>query len=502
MSATPLVPQPFLDWFGIWPGQAGRDEKGRAWLQDPPQGIALKVQPARMSAVFMRPDPPWEQNSLSHMMVLHEEGRLRLWYDQRTSAEESGAFNRYAESADGFNWDFPELGLYEYQGSTANNIIQDHRTFDIHSLFRDPAAPPQARYKAIEARGQLYRHGRPVPNQRQTKLEIREVRRAMELNGYTPEQIDAEADIRHILRGAASPDGLRWTVLEEPLYDAGHTQLDTQNIAAYDEDSGEYVAYLRGNLERRRSVRRTGGAEFGKWHPTRLVLTVDAHDAPDEDIYTPCYCRCPGSRRHLMFPTIYHRLSSTLDIQFASSRDGWLWHRPERRPLIGRHIHGEEYGALYASPNLVPVGDDWGLPVLCYLQRHDGGGAFLSTADKPMSEYRWALWQPDRLVALEVPIEGRFSTVERLCQGVELRLNFRTQQGGWVKVGLAHRPTTPASPLEEIEGFGVEDCDVLEGDHIARTVTWNGRSDLSALEGRNLSLRFQVARAQLFSTAL
>ena len=92
--------------------------------------------------------------------------------------------------------------------------------------------------------------------------------------------------------------------------------------------------------------------------------------------------------------------------------------------------------------------------------------------------------------------------MERLCQGVELRLNFRTRQGGWIKVGLAHRPTTPASPLEEIEGFGVEDCDVLEGDHIAATVTWRGRSDLSALEGRNLSLRFQVARAQLFSTAM
>ena len=69
-------------------------------------------------------------------------------------------------------------------------------------------------------------------------------------------------------------------------------------------------------------------------------------------------------------------------------------------------------------------------------------------------------------------------------------------------MGLASRPTTPASPLEEIEGFGVEDCDVLEGDHISRTVTWRGRSDLSALEGRNLSLRFQLARAKLFSTAL
>ncbi len=502
MNETPLVPQPLLDWFGIWPGQAGRDEKGHAWLQDPPRGIRLRVQPARKSEVFMRPQPPWDKNRLSHMMMLSEEGRLRMWYEETTSNEHSGHLIQYAESSDGFDWDFPELGLYQHQGSTANNIICDAEYFNIHSLFRDPTAAPQERYKAIEARGQLYRRGQSVPNDRQTKMEIREVRKAMQLNGYAPEEIDAEASIRHQLRGAVSADGLRWKVLEKPLYDAGHTQLDTQNIAAYDEDTGEYMAFLRGNLERRRSVRRTGGTQFGNWHPTRLVLTVGAHDAPDEDIYTSCYCRCPGSRRHLMFPTIYHRLSSTLDIQLASSRDGWLWHRTRPEPIITLDADDAEYGAIYASPNLVPLGDEWGLPLLCYYQRHDGGGAFLSSAERPLSEYRWALWKPDRLVALEAPVEGQFSMVERLCQGVVLRLNFKTEQGGWIKVGLAHRPTTPASPLEELEGFGLEDCEVLDGDHVSRVVTWKGRSDLAALKGRDLSLRFHLARARLFSVAI
>ena len=248
-------------------------------------------------------------------------------------------------------------------------------------------------------------------------------------------------------------------------------------------------------------MRRTGGKAFGDWHPTRLVLTVDERDAPDEDIYTSCYCRCPGSGRHLMFPSIYHRLSSTLDIQLANSRDGWLWHRSERQPIITRETEDGEYGAVYASPNMVPVGDEWGLPLLCYYQRHDGGGKFLSTAEKPVSEYRWALWKPDRLMALEAPIEGRFSTVERLCEGVELRLNFQTEQGGWVKIGLAHRPTTPASPLQEIEGFGLDDCDVLAGDEIAQVVTWKGRRDLEELKGCPLSLRVRLARAKLFSVA-
>ena len=502
MSAKP-IPQPFLDWFGVWPGQAGRDEDRRAWLQDPPQGIRLQVQPARRSEVFMRPPEPRAQNSLSHLFVILEDGRYRLWYTERRKLgdDERVALGRYAESDDGFNWEFPQLGLYELEGSTANNILWDDERFDIHSVFRDPTAGPDERYKAIESRGQLFRHGQPVALSRQTKQEIREVRKAMELNGYRPEEIDAEADIRHHVRGAVSPDGLRWRVLEEPLLDAGHTQLDTQNIAAFDEDTGEYVAFLRGQLDRRRSVRRTGGKTFGNWQPTRLVLTIDSHDEPFEDIYTSAYCRCPGSRRHLMFPSIYHRLSSTLDIQLASSHDGWLWRRTERVPIITRESGDRKYGAIYASPNLVPLGEDWGIPYMGRYPRHDGGGRF-ATDVHPVSEYRWALWKPDRLVALEASDEGRFTTTERRCEGRQLRLNYQTEQGGWIKVALAHTPSTPAAPLQELEGFGMDECEVLDGDEVSKIVTWKGRSDLGALEGQQLSVRVQLCRARLFSVAL
>ena len=54
--------------------------------------------------------------------------------------------------------------------------------------------------------------------------------------------------------------------------------LDTQNIAAYDEDAGEYVAYLRGHVGRRRCVRRTGGKDFGNWHEPRMVMMLDPQD--------------------------------------------------------------------------------------------------------------------------------------------------------------------------------------------------------------------------------
>ena len=35
-----LIPQPFLDWYGIWAGQTGIGESGQAWVQDPPGGYS------------------------------------------------------------------------------------------------------------------------------------------------------------------------------------------------------------------------------------------------------------------------------------------------------------------------------------------------------------------------------------------------------------------------------------------------------------------------------
>ena len=162
MSKQP-VPQPFLDWFGVWPGQAGRDDQGRAWLQDPPQGIRLKVQPARKSEVFFRPTMTLG-TQLDQSPVYHS----REWSLPHVVPRDGGVRRRPLQSGslcrsdDGFDWQFPELGLYEFEGSKANNILCDGGFFNIHSVFKDPTATLAERYKAIESRGQLFRRGKPV----------------------------------------------------------------------------------------------------------------------------------------------------------------------------------------------------------------------------------------------------------------------------------------------------------------------------------------------------
>lgn len=170
------------------------------------------------------------------------------------------------------------------------------------------------------------------------------------------------------------------------------------------------------------------------------------------DVYGAAYCRYPGSPLHLMFPPFYHRGTSTVDIQLATSRDGLLWSRPERVPIIARG----DYGCIYSVPDLVPLNDEeWGILFVGNPGRHD----FRTdpTDDRPYEpgEWRWATWKRERLVALEAPGEARFTTVQRNCSGAEMRLNYETETGGWVKVELVHPPVTPPKPVEPFPGFGV-----------------------------------------------
>lgn len=490
---------PFLDWIDVWPGQAGCGEDGNTFYQDAAYGVGLRVQEAEKSSVFLGRDKPWERMCLNHAIVRCDEGRYRMWYSAMASNDPTQNFICYAESADGFDWERPELGLYEFEGSKANNILFDHSFFTCHSILIDASAPPEERYKSIDGHLQLYKKGKQVPSNRQNKLEIREIRRAMDVQGYKPKDIDAEADTRWVVRGAVSADGLRWQVREDPLVQVPPA-LDTQNVLAYDEEAGEYIAFLRGSLGRRRSLRRTGGTEFGNWPQPRLAFTPDPQDPVSDSIYNSAYCRCPSSGRHLMFPSVFHQVAATADIQLASSWDGWNWTRAERRPIITRETEDGEYSCIYASPCILELDDGWAVPFHGNYHLHDWAG--WPDAEQVDGEFRWARWPRERLCAIEAHEHGGFTTIERECQGDRLRLNFKTEKGGWIRVAIAERPGTPPTPVRELQGFELDSCDILSGDELAREVTWKGNGDLSSLSSRSISVRFEMVKTSLFSFSI
>ena len=511
MSETPLVRQPFLDWYDIWAGQAKVNENNETWLKDPPVGVKLSVQQARRADIFFRSEKPWEQVRMVYPCVLLDNGLYRMWFWTWGEGEARARFNGYAESRDGFHWERPELGLVEYEGSSANNLLSRHDYFEINSVFADPNGAAVERYKAIGTKTVFYRDGKPDAEMDWEKFgELRAKTghtgdptvNAMKL---VEEQFGVRRD--NVVQGAVSADGLRWRVLDEPLVNVGNSVLDTQNVATYEPETGEYSAYLRGMFHKenefgygaRRCVRKTAGKEFGNWSAPRYVLVADPQDHVSDDIYTSCYCPYPGvPGLHLMFPSIYHRLDSEQDVQLAVSRDGWHWVRPERKAIINLESDTGHYSRIRSGPNLVPLNDEeWGLPYDCRYSRHDNGPAEL-----PEGEFRWAVWKRDRLVALEAPIEGKATTIARICQGRELRLNFQTNRAGWIKVEIVTPPTEPNKSIDALEGFSLAEADALSGDELDQVVTWNGKSDLSSLRGKQLALRLHMARAKVFSVAI
>ena len=153
--------------------------------------------------------------------MLCDDGVLKMWYIARGAGDDQSPFIAYAESADGFCWERPALHLQEYDGSTANNLLFRFGDFGLQSVFVDPVAPPEARYKAMARDSITYHEGAPVPAM--TRERKWAIRRAMTEAGYTPEQRAAALYFVGLLKGAVSPDGKQWTFLEEPLLNVGRT---------------------------------------------------------------------------------------------------------------------------------------------------------------------------------------------------------------------------------------------------------------------------------------
>lgn len=511
MDNEVATPRPFLDWYGIWPGHtgAGADELGVS--QDPPTGeLRLRVQPADITDPFIRPERDWETSMLMPFCVIREGDLLRMWY--KTAGESGNAYIAYAESADGFDWKRPALGQQEYGGNRSNNLLHPASIFDFHSIFVDPSAPPPERYKGISTVSEITVDGVLRDDVHEGDF-FDDLVTGMVDQGRGNEEIAERLELWHpYVTGAVSADGLAWRVMDAPLLHLVKAHLDTQNIAAYDAGKREYAVYLRGRQDDRRAVIKTGGPDFGGWPPPRFVFMADTLDAIDDDVYDSCYCRYPGTDLHLMFPSFYHRGSASLDIHLATSRDGDLWSRPERRPIIGRDQGPPNYMAVYAKPNLVALDDrKWGLmycgtPVSHDIRRYPGcdRGAIMASF-----EYRWATWKRDRLVALEAPGEARFTLnataqIGTPCLGRELRLNYRTEPGGWIRVGLA-QPQTPYAlvrPQLPHDGFSLAEADPLSGDDLSGVVSWKGKRDLSAFRGRPVSVAIHMNRAKLHSVSL
>ncbi len=95
---------------------------------------------------------------------------------------------------------------------------------------------------------------------------------------------------------------------------------------------------------------------------------------------------------------------------------------------------------------------------------------------------------------LDPAATGReFMTKPLIFKGRELTMNFWTSAVGSVRMEFQDEAGTA------IPGFALADCPVIYGYAIEEVVKWNAGSDVSALAGKPVRLRFVMTDADVFS---
>ncbi len=451
-------------------------------------GVRLTVNPphkTRERNLAPGPDRPWEAVRVGYpCTVMEDQGKFRMWYDAMYDRQPEDQLPYrtvcYAESDDGINWRKPIVGAYAFRGSRQNNISIPTAP---GSVFIDPNAPPEERYKYF---------GR----NRVAMLEDR-------------------------VAGAgswvyASADGLSF----KPLYGRPATRQisDTHDVAFWDPAIGRYVAYTktighfdsRGALARPvlpagvrkgRKIWRMTTDRLDRWPPARIVLAMDSGDRRDADFYNSAAVRYPyADRAYFVFPSAYYhfvgesarRNDGTMDIQLAVSRDGVHFSRPSRSPFVRRGRDGSyDSGHMYMGRGMLRRGDELWMYYVGFDYTHGDRDALEQGGNGVISRLVLRL---DGFVSADADYRGgEIVTRPIRFHGNRLELNMDAGAGGSVRIALLDREGEP------IPGYSLEDSQVLGGNSVRRIATWRKGPDVSALSGRPVRLHWKLRDVKLYA---
>lgn len=392
----------------------------------------------------------------------------------------------YATSKDGLHWDKPDLGLVELRGTLKNNLVLKS-DMDGSGIFKDPHEIDSAkRYKML--------------------------------------WVSSDRSIH----ASYSADGLRWTEYLENQHVIFHRPgHDSQAAVYWDEPLGKYVAIIRDRTGRiknirpqlatdetgkatwrqhwgqnrspeNHSLRRVGQCEskdFIHWTPMRVIVAADADDPLTQDqFYNMEAFVYEGLRIGLM--TVMSRDPNYCrgEVQLVYSRDGLNWHRGGQRKffLPSSQTPGNfDWGSIYPHQGPLRVGNE----IWIY---YTGIGAdhnhVLPTGITSLQAgIGVARLRLDGFVSVEAgQVAGQLTSRPFIFRGNQLVINAAAVNGE-VTVELRDQEGKP------LPGFTARDCDSFQGDEVRHLVTWNGKNNVSSLQGTPVKLVCQLRNARLFS---
>ena len=485
--------------------------------------IAWRVELAEDDAAnpLIEPMYPWDAGSIaSYGTVMRDatDDRWKMWYISRpprptpASGPATGWILTYAESEDGARWTRPELDICPYQGRNTN-VLLDLASGGLSqqaSVILHPDAPPDRRYEMFIFRWTGYEGSSHV------------------VSGF-PLSPGESSHSDGIYRYRSS-DGKHWRAWEKVQLDTRDSiwvsQLADGTYQAMSKicmpaPPGGVIPYDCAVGECRIIVRRTS-ADGTRWSPYELAVTPDWQDSPDTQFME--LMAIPQRNGYVGLLTVYHGMSQSIDIQFAASRDGKSWWRPDRRACVPLKPLGDPGGGMIWP--MQPTIQHGGRMYLYYSAQEGLHGDYLSTrvverarrGDLPTWPTYWtgvhmgtesytpiaslmhshgvmcrSSWPEGRLWAA-VPasggsLEGVLGSGVLFAGGKFLTVNAVTVGDGKLEAELLQGD-------DPIPGFTRTDCEAFRGDSNSHLIRWKHAARCPTDKVR---LRFYLTRCRLYS---
>jgi len=455
---------------------------------------------------LLEPKVPWDEGGVfSHGTVLRDpiDGIWKAWQVSTPISKRRGpgTWNHdrrltYLESRDGVQWQRPKLSFVSWKGHAQTNILMDIWV-SYASVSVNPGKPwPYEMFLFCDP-GYGFGSGR-VPG-----LALPQGKQQHPYGLYRFQ----------------SKDGKNWQAVEGPI------SLSTADSCfIYRDGDGGYVAFHKTELPAFpggltpfdiadggvRLIGRRTSVDGSSWSdPTRLVMTPDWRDPADTQFMELCPVKVPGG--FVATLTVYHNHTQRIDLQWAASRDGIQWWRPDRRSALPNPPLGD-YGGGMIWPMRAPVVAGPDLHVYysgneslhgdlfnssgAGPRRLRARGEVLSRQSSSLPNYGAlcrATWKVNRLWALAPAIGGPYAgtatTRRRELAKKILKVNVTTRSGGELRVELLD------ASGKVISGYSRNDCKPIRGDHDAAVVSWGNARTAPDSAAR---VRFVLKRAYLY----
>ena len=180
------------------------------------------------------------------------------------------------------------------------------------------------------------------------------------------------------------------------------------------------------------------------------------------------------------------------DITVAYSRDGFHWHRPDRRSFIGAtqrkgdwdraYIHSAGGVCLIVEDQLFFYHGGWsGVSPVLRGDMYAGGSTGIAFLRRDGFASMDSGHAPGFLTTRKIVFSGKHLFVNADVPEGELRAEIQQDDG------------------RVVAGYSLSDCTAVSEDGTKHLVRWSDSNDLSAFAGKPVRIRFSLVKGKLFS---